>query len=92
MALVAPAERDVQGAGPAEVVHVAAPPGEEARVLEALHPGPDEARSEIGHSRALPRLCAPAPASRGGAADPVSVSAPAVSPAAAVLTARTMCS
>ena len=85
MALVAPAERDVQGAGPAEVVHVAAPPGEEARVLEALHPGPDEARSEI----VIPAR------SRGSAPRrrlPAAARADAVSLAAAVRTARTMCS
>ena len=51
MAFVAAAERGVQRAGPPEIVHVAAPAGEEARVLAALHAGPDEAGPQLRRRR-----------------------------------------
>ena len=101
VALVAPAERDVERARPAEVVHVASAAGEEARVLETLHPGPDEARPELGGSG----HAGSPPSSRAVTASVAAPWRPAVAPppasrpgvaaaisAAAARTARTMCS
>ena len=91
MALVAPAECEVQRPGGTEVVHIAAPPGEEAGILEALHARTDEARPELvggGHSGAPPSLAA-APLPCATAPCDAAATAPE---AAAARTARTMCS
>ena len=75
VALVAPAEREVQRAGAPEVVHVAPAPGEEARILDPLHARADEAGPDFDgdvHSKVpVPAPALPPPAAAGPPASPL---------------------